>query len=174
MRFNMPFKVLIFLVIPTFLLTGCVTLGSKIPNTAPEYRALIKTSPGTIHEVFKIKRSYPKAVKLLKRQADKCLHVLYTSKTEHAGPALFKTGTVHKTRYRPKLVRSKNMSSLVTRYGTVENGKVNSEQILSVVDLRPVSKSVTKVTVYGGVHIAPHVNKAIKHWLKGTNMGCPK
>ena len=171
----MSSKILIFLVMQTFLLTGCVILGEKIPNTSPEYRALIKSSSvGAINEVFKIKRSYIQAVKLLEKQADRCLHFIYTTKTELKGPALFKYGTERKTRYRSNMERSKNMTSLVTRYGSVENGKITDEEIVSVVDLKPVSKRVTRVTVYGGKHFAPQVNKAIKHWLKGTNMGCPK
>lgn len=45
---------------------------------------------------------------------------------------------------------------------------------VAVADVTPAGKGTTKLTVcatdYG---MFAHVHKAIKHWSKGTNLGCP-
>lgn len=159
-------------------LSGCGLLPPQ-PQNADEYRKGIKAAKSDVNiDTYIVKRSFKKVVQTIKKQAKKCLP--YEVTNDHCSTYRGSTScSPVKTIYTPTIRVSNKKMELHMQISTepnrfLANGKLPEKGIYTtVIDFAAAGKGKTKITAY---HPTEHFNltaKAVKHWIKGTNRGCP-
>lgn len=161
----------------SFLVSGCL-IGAQ-PKNSEEYRVAIKSGAyGSLYQEFTIEKPYSQSVKILKKQADKCLNKARKTTTCHKNPALIKICDERVTVFKGIVSENKNMTTLMTgsKHGNTLKDANNDSNLLwitAVIDIAPGSKNSTQVMSYGSKQIFSELPNITKLWLSGKNMGCP-
>jgi hypothetical protein len=156
---------------------GCAAL--VMPQDAKEFRARM---PEKYIEKFEVKRPFRTVSDVVTRKSKECLDVTVTRRgMVYNGPYQFER-TYH-VKYHPTMQASATKAELVLR---VDEG--NPKQIIDVnkipeggmyvyvFDLFPAGGNTTRVELYGAMTMGPYkdIPEAIKGWMRGTDMACPK
>jgi hypothetical protein len=154
--------------------TGCA-LG-PMPQNAKEFREGMKGGGFGINvEEYVVKHPYSKVSKILAAKTKQCLYVERTESACNNHGCTYTNIT-----YNPKITRGKKHTELLVQ---IERDPDNAWYIAGkppkggaitvLVDLVPAGRSKTKVNVYSPSMAYTSIAKAVKHWTKGTNLGCP-
>ena len=171
-------KYILFSVITiSVLITGCAS--GPVPKNATEYRDAIKKGGfGTNFENYVVERSYSKVAETLKKNANACLNKK-VEKTKCPPGTL--TCEKHTAYYTPTIKSSKQKTELHVQWrrdhwgDKIALGETPPDGLyITVVDVMPAGKGKTEVNLYGpSLEHLQTVPKAIKHWVDGSNLGCP-
>jgi len=153
------------------LLSGCAT--RPIPQTAAEYRNGIEAV------VYKVDRPYSKVVDTLKTKSKECLDAKLAKRVCYNKVSCLDSEVT----YTPTMIAGKNKSELHVQWRKEPENAVYlgmsgkppaNGMYVFVFDVEPDGKSKTKVSVFGTTNSEYQtVPNAVKHWAKGTNLGCP-
>ncbi|MDH5408363.1 MAG: hypothetical protein OEY00_07110 [Gammaproteobacteria bacterium] len=157
--------------------------GCSFPPLAQnpdEYRKQVKSMPGKMsHYSYVVNRPFNKVTNVVKKKAQQCLRKKFTRTncTKHG----FSTNCQdYHTYYMPK-TKGNSKKMVLTMQMRIDNaihlgGKPPPKDgfYSNVIDFEPAGKKKTKITVYTVKDHYNHTPNAVKHWAKGTNMGCPK
>lgn len=153
------------------LVSGCAM--KPVPQTAAEHRVGIEPV------VYQAGRSYSAVVKTLKQKTKECLDAKLIKQVCTKGSSNCLQTVVM---YNPRMIVGKNESELHVQWKRepdnsvyLGGGKPPADGVyIFVFDIVPEGKSDTKVSVYGTTWSAYQtVPNAVKHWVQGTNLGCP-
>lgn len=163
-----PFLFLIAIL--STLLFGC---AGHMPQTADEFRTEL---PGAFMgevEKFEVNRSYSDIGKSFQKMAPKCLDVRIKSTSQ--------TNTSYQvivTKWNPTVEISDQRAELHIQQ-LHEQGVLNIYEVpekgyyMMVVDAIPTGKSSAEVVMYRSSVGNKTLNKAIRGWATGENIGCP-
>lgn len=152
------------------ILSGCV---GHMPQSADEFRTEL---PGAFLgevEKFEVNRSYTDIGKSFQKMAPKCLDVRIKSTSQ--------TNTSYQvivTKWNPTVNINDQKAELHIQQ-LHEKGVLNVYEVpdkgyyMMVVDAIPTGKSSSEVVMYRSSVGNKTLNKAIRGWAKGDNIGCP-
>ena len=152
------------------ILSGCV---GHMPQTADEFRTEL---PGAFLgevEKFDVNRSYTDVGKSFQKMAPKCLDVRIKSTSQ--------TNTSYQvivTKWNPTVKITDNKAELHIQQ-LHEQGVLNVYEApekgyyTMVVDAIPTGKNNSQVVMYRSSVGNDALNKAIRGWASGNNIGCP-
>ncbi|MDH5178266.1 MAG: hypothetical protein OEZ39_19760 [Gammaproteobacteria bacterium] len=169
----------VILLAAAMLLGGCGLLPPT-PQNSNEYRALMKAgTPGAVIDTYVVDKSYNKVAKVIQKQAAKCLDTGFVSNrctTSQSGHTnCDKVNFI----YTPTIQNDGKKMELYVQLRTEPNrllvgGTMPKNGIyVSVIDFEAVGKNKTRITAYHPEKSFTLTSTAVKHWAKGTNMGCP-
>ena len=152
------------------LLSGCV---GHMPQSADEFRTEL---PGAFLgevEKFDVNRPHTDIGKTFAKMAPKCLDVRIktTSQTNTSYQVIV-------TKWNPTVKISDNKAELHIQQ-LHEQGVLNIYEVpekgyyMMVVDAIPTGKNSSQVVMYRASVGNKTLNKAIRGWAKGDNIGCP-
>jgi len=155
---------------------GCAS--APTPQNAGEYRESIKSGGyGTEYESYEVSRPFSVVSKTLKEKSNECLNIAIQE--THC----IRNGNCseHTSFYSPTVVSGENKTELHVQYrrepwdALFLGGEPPADGMyIAVVDVQPAGNSKTKVDLYGlSVAAMRRVPEAIKHWVDGSNLGCP-
>jgi hypothetical protein len=152
------------------LLSGCV---GHMPQTADEFRTEL---PGAFLgevEKFDVSRSYTDIGKSFQKMAPKCLDVRIktTSQTNTSYQVIVTkwNPTVKITDQKAELhIQQLHEQGVLNVYEVPEKGYYTM-----VVDAIPTGKKTSQVVMYRASVGNKTLNKAIRGWARGENIGCP-
>ena len=152
------------------LLSGCV---GHMPQTADEFRTEL---PGAFLgevEKFDVSRSYTDIGKSFQKMAPKCLDVRIktTSQTNTSYQVIVTkwNPTVKITDQKAELhIQQLHEQGVLNVYEAPEKGYYTM-----VVDAIPTGKKTSQVVMYRASVGNKTLNKAIRGWARGENVGCP-
>ena len=152
------------------LLSGCV---GHMPQTADEFRTEL---PGAFLgevEKFDVSRSYTDIGKSFQKMAPKCLDVRIktTSQTNTSYQVIVTkwNPTVKITDQKAELhIQQLHEQGVLNVYEVPEKGYYTM-----VVDAIPTGKKTSQVVMYRASVGNKTLNKAIRGWARGENVGCP-
>lgn len=159
--------------------TGCAFLPKMpTPQNAKEWRSDIKKvgGAGALHESYIVKQPYWKVVKTIETKSKQCLDTKVVSRS--CGGGYYASDCGNKTvDYNPTFKKGKNKSELHLQVDIPDSIYIAKPPkgglYVSVFDFFKIGENKTKVIVYANnVHFSV-IPKAVKHWAKQTNLGCP-
>lgn len=156
---------------------GCAFVPT--PQNATEWRAAIKLPGGVgeLHETYIVKQPYSKVVETVKSKTRECLRNKRVKSTSCGGIRGSGCGT--KTfDYHPTFIKRSRMSELHVQVDISNTNYIAGKPpkggiYVSVIDFNKIGDNKTKVTVYADNITFSTIPKAVKHWAKRTNLGCP-
>lgn len=156
---------------------GCAAL--VMPQDAKEFRARM---PEKYIEKFEVKRPFRTVSDVVARKSKECLDVTVTRRgMEYNGPYRFER-TYH-VKYQSTMQASATKAELVLRVDQGDqkqlidvNKTPEGGMYVYVFDLFPAGANATRVELYGATTMGPFkdIPEAIKSWMRGTDMACPK
>ena len=165
---------IVLLAVAAAVISGCSS--TPTPQNPDEYRAVIsKGTFGTKVDTYTVKSPYSKVAKVLQDKTKECLPAKVAEKSCTAGVC-----KAFKSIYKPTLLKSSNKTELHVQYerepddGIYLGGKPPADGMYVIVaDAVPDGPKATKMTVYAPTMYFVHMPAAVKHWVNGTNLGCP-
>lgn len=162
------------------LLSGCA--GGPMPQTGEEYRAgIAKGGFGSEMKTYEVNRPYKKVADALVSKSKECLNVkLAKNKCIRQGVA--NSCKAYEVFYRPTVVKTASKTQLHVQWRRdpwdsmfLGGGQPPADGLfIAAFDVEPAGPGKTKVTTYGpSIDHLKTVPNAVKHWVEGTNMGCP-
>lgn len=152
------------------MLSGCAAL--VLPQNPDEFRARM---PESYQERHHIKRPYRVAADVLAKKARECLNVSFRHEyTEYNGPYRIKRQTTVK--YKSTMREAGGKTVLAVQYTNIPKQILPFQKeppdgmYVVVADLYPRGNETQ--LVISGID-SGGIQKAIKNWAAGTNMGCP-
>ena len=161
---------LIVFISASILLPSCAI---KHPQSAEEFRKAVPGATFAKTESYEVNRSIGAVTKTFQKMAPQCLHKRVTSTS---------SGYMHYqvivTDYLPTVKVTPTRTELHLQQDHVQgvmnvSKKPKGGYYLLVADATPVSKSKTRIDLYAPSVGYDPVNKAIKGWATGQNVGCP-
>lgn len=157
--------------------SGCAV--GPTPQNAKEYRAgVIKGGYGTAIDSYTVNRSYSRVIRTIKAKSKQCLRKKLTKEhcTTHVGGAT--NCYTDSFSYKPTFIKGRNKSELHIQMKQANahflGGKPpKGGMYIAVIDIFKAGKNKTKIKVYSPKKFFLSVPKAVKHWAKGSNLGCP-
>lgn len=154
----------------TFFLFGC---AGTMPQTAEEFRKVVPGAFMAEVETFEVQRPFNEIAKTFQTMAPKCLDVTIKTVSDtyqsHQVIIAKYTPTVIVTEDKAELyVQERHEAGVMTVYKEPEKG-----HFLMVIDVVPLSKNISQITMYRPSKGREVMVKAIKGWASGNNIGCP-
>lgn len=160
------------------LLSACAV--GKTPQSGSEYRkAVVGGAHGTRIDTYVVNRPYSKIAKIIKKKAKECLNKTITerhctsttSSTNCQDSAIIYTPTIRSDSRKTELHMQRRTEP---ESGIYLGGKPPATGFYTgVIDFVPAGKNKTKVVVYSPKEYFTTTPDAVKHWVNGTNNGCP-
>lgn len=155
-------------------MAGCAI--TPTPQNPVEYRSVVqKGAFGSEFETYEVDKPYEKVVAVIKKKTDECLNVNLIE-TECINNSCYD----YNITYKPTFVSKKGKSELYLQWKRdpdkaiyVGGNPPAGGMYIAVIDFIAASKNKTKVDMYVPSMVFTSAPKAIKHWVNGTNMGCP-
>ncbi|SCY66478.1 hypothetical protein [Thiohalorhabdus denitrificans] len=156
------------------LITGCAT-GGLTPD------GLRSTASGggvmNFQETYEVDRPYNEVAKTLEAQAKECLHQKVVRRACYGMGACSETTLI----LTPSVVHGEEATEVHVQLRAPEYTPSNEEvpedgAYITVADAAPEGTDKTVMDVYSSKSIIASktaIPNAIKHWAKGTNLGCP-
>lgn len=164
----------VFLGVIVAVMAGCSS--APMPQNPDEYRDLIsKGIFGAKVETYTVNRPYSAVTKVLQDKTKECLPAQVSGTRCTAGVCKY-----YKSSYKPTLLKGSKKTELHVQL-TIEpddaiymNGRPPKDgTYIIVADAVPDGPKATKMTVYAPTMVYVHMPNAVKHWVNGTNLGCP-
>jgi hypothetical protein len=161
---------LLFFILASTLFAGCAITH---PQTAQEFREAVPGATFAKTESFVVDRSVGDVTRTFQEMAPKCLNKRIKSTS---------SGYMHHqvivTDYNPTVRVTQTRTELHLQQDHVQgvmnvSNKPQRGYYLLVADATPVNKSKTRIDMYAPSVGYGNVNKAIKGWAAGKNVGCP-
>lgn len=162
------------------VLSGCAS--GPMPQTGEEYRAgFAKGGFGAETTTYEVDRPYQKVADALVTKSKECLDVKLV-KNKCVGQGVANSCKAYDVYYRPTVVKTASKTELHVQWRRdpwdsmfMGGGQPPAEGIfIAAFDAEPAGPGKTKVTTYGpSIDHLKTVPNAVKHWIEGTNMGCP-
>ncbi len=161
---------LLYIAILSTLLYGC---AGHMPQTADEFRTGLPDAFMGKVEKFEVSRSYTDVGKSFQKMAPKCLDVRIksTSQTNTSYQVIVTkwNPTVNITDQRAELhIQQLHEQGVLNVYEVPENG-----YYMMVVDAVPTGNNSSQIVMYRSSVGNKTLNKAIRGWASGENIGCP-
>lgn len=165
---------IVFLAVTVAVMAGCAS--TPTPQNPDEYRtAISKGVFGAKVDTYTVNRPYSAVAKTLQDKTTECLPAKTAEKRCTAGVCKH-----FQSIYKPTLLKDSNKTELHVQYkrepddGIYMGGKPPSDGMYIIVaDAVPDGPKATKMTVYAPTMYFVHMPNAVKHWVNGTNLGCP-
>lgn len=157
--------------------SGCAV--APTPQNAKEYRTgVIKGGYGTAIDSYTVNRSYSRVIRTITAKSKTCLRKKLTKEyctTSVSGSTNCYTDSFS---YKPTFVKGRNKSELHIQMKQTNAHFLGGEppkggMYIAVIDIFKAGKNKTKIKVYSPKKFFLSVPKAVKHWAKGSNLGCP-
>ena len=163
------------------LLSGCVS--TPTPQNAEEHRkAIAQGIYGAKLETFVAKRPYKETAAMLKAKVSECLSARVDHQACRKSGFMGSSCNEYSDTYLPTVVAGAQRTELHVQIKHAGNGKGHINlggqpaaggRYVVVADLTSVENGkATKVDIYGN-NVEQSIPRAIRHWVDGTNMGCP-
>ena len=150
-------------------LTGC---SLHHPQSAAEFRKLLPGSTFGEVEKFTVNQPLHKIGKAFKQKAPECLSA--SIRTESRTSTSYQ---VYTTTYKPTVKVSSKKVELHLQQHVDNVLKVSKEPeggyYMMVVDVTPINKTKSQVTMYRASFGNELIIKSIKRWANGKTRGCP-
>lgn len=162
----------------TLVFSGCAV--KPVPQSPEEFRqAVLSERSGALFETYVSERSYPEVMKTLQRKVKECFNKKMVQK--HCIKRGFsEMCNEFETLYNPTLIKNKEGTELYVQIDRTFNGKPYRAgnpppkgSFLGVFDIKPDKRNKTSVIAYSAAEKFTVTPNAVKHWIKGTNLGCP-
>jgi hypothetical protein len=163
------------------LLSACVT--APTPKNAEEHRKVIAQGVyGAELETFVANRPYKETAALIKAKVSECLSARVDHQACRKSGFMGKSCNEYSDTYLPTVVAGPQRTELHVQFkregsgaGEIHlGGQPNAGgRYVVVADFTTAENGkATKVDIYGN-NVERSIPRAIRHWVNGTNLGCP-
>ena len=146
----------------------------KVPQTRAEFVSMIKEG-GTLARVESktVKKSFSEVYNRLKSRANKCFNIQVVS-TVRQGYSTSSSTSIYKSTSK-RLSGSKGEITVRVNFIPKPLGNMPKGGMYKyAIDIKKLSGSKTKVTIYGPSMGSDDFFAAVTKWSKGKTVGCPK
>jgi hypothetical protein len=165
---------IVLLGIAVAVMTGCSSMPT--PQNPDEYRkGVAEGAFGTKVDTYIVNRPYSAVAKVLQEKTKECLPARLTEER-----CVKRNCRDYQVTYKPTLLKDSKKTELHVQWkrepdnDTYLGGKPPADGMYVIVaDAVPDGPKATKMTVYAPTMYFVHMPAAVKHWVNGTNLGCP-